>query len=168
MTTTAILERLAKVRARGSGTYTACCPAHADKNPSLAIREAGEKLLVKCWAGCTASEIVSAIGLSLKDLFINGPVPPGPRSSPPPKKIDLDETAFRFEMAALDRRLRAERVLAAIAPIGNEGMEDEHRDRLMNVVARAHHDQDRAAFLESMADDLRAKACEQRSAHHAA
>lgn len=168
MTSDALLNRLENVRARGNGNHTACCPAHSDKSPSLSIREAGEKLLVKCWAGCTASEIVSAIGLSLKDLFIANSVPPGPRSSPSPKKIDLDETAFRFEMAALDRRLRAERVLAAVAPIGNEGMKDEDRDRLMKVVARAYHNQDRAAFLESMADDLRAKAFEQRSVHHAA
>lgn len=168
MTTTAILERLAKVRARGTGAYTACCPAHPDKNPSLAIRVTENRTLIKCWAGCTASEIVAAIGLNLKDLFINSPVPPGQRSSSSPKKIDFDETAFRFELAAIDRRLRAERVLTAVGTFSSDGMNDEERDRLMKVVARAYHDQDRAAFLESMADDLRAKAFEQRSVHHAA
>lgn len=168
MISTDLLKQLDGVRARGSGRWSARCPAHPDKSPSLSIREAGEKLLVKCWAGCTASEIVSAIGLSLKDLFINGPVPPGPRSSPPPKKIDFDETAFRFELPAIDRRLRAERVLTAVGTFNSDGMNDEERDRLMKVVARAYHDQDRAAFLESMADDLRAKAFEQRSVHHAA
>jgi DNA primase len=58
-------------RVRGSnGRYTACCPAHDDKDPSLSITETSDrKVLLKCFSGCTAAEIVGAIGLELKDLF---------------------------------------------------------------------------------------------------
>jgi hypothetical protein len=36
----------------------------------LSIREADDgKVLLKCWAGCGASDIVGALGLSLSDLF---------------------------------------------------------------------------------------------------
>ena len=64
-----LLERLDKVKG-SNGKYQACCPAHDDKNPSMAITETADgKVLVKCFAGCTADEIVGAIGLELKDLF---------------------------------------------------------------------------------------------------
>ncbi len=51
------------------GGWTARCPAHEDKNPSLSISESGGKILLKCFAGCATSAIVSAVGLSMADLF---------------------------------------------------------------------------------------------------
>ena len=66
---TVMLGRLEKVTDSGGGQYTACCPAHEDRNPSLSIREIDDKLLLRCHAGCGANEIVAAVGLSLADLF---------------------------------------------------------------------------------------------------
>ena len=71
-----ILSRLDRVKSTGPGKWQALCPAHDDRKPSLSIREADDhKVLLKCWSGCGASEIVSALGLSLADLF------PGDRRS---------------------------------------------------------------------------------------
>jgi hypothetical protein len=65
-----LLERLKKVRCTGPGRWVACCPAHGDDNPSLALRELGDGLLVlHCFAGCSVHEVVSAVGLDLSDLF---------------------------------------------------------------------------------------------------
>lgn len=65
-----LLPRLDKVKPAKHGQWVACCPAHDDRTPSLRIKEASDgKLLLKCWAGCTAAEIVAAIGLELRDLF---------------------------------------------------------------------------------------------------
>jgi hypothetical protein len=65
-----LLSQLNKVKQNGRGQYIACCPSHKDKHPSLAIRQTDDgKILLKCFAGCSAYEIVSAIGLSLTDLF---------------------------------------------------------------------------------------------------
>lgn len=42
--------------------WLACCPAHQDKTPSLSIDDgANEKILVKCFAGCTQQEVVAAL-----------------------------------------------------------------------------------------------------------
>lgn len=50
--------------------WQALCPAHDDKTPSLTITECSDgTVLIKCWAGCHANEIVKALGLELKDLF---------------------------------------------------------------------------------------------------
>ena len=41
----------------------AICPSHNDKNPSLAASYTDEKILVKCQAGCTFKEIVTALAM---------------------------------------------------------------------------------------------------------
>lgn len=69
-----LLNRLERVTERqskkGLNQWQALCPAHGDKTPSLAITECHDgTVLVKCWAGCQANEIVKALGLTLKDLF---------------------------------------------------------------------------------------------------
>ena len=64
-----LLNQLHKVQSRGRDYYVACCPAHADKNPSLAVKLDGEKILIKCWSGCDAQSILNAVGLDFEDVF---------------------------------------------------------------------------------------------------
>ncbi|MGC8592348.1 hypothetical protein [Acidithiobacillus sp.] len=65
-----VLSRLDRVKSTGPGKWQALCPAHDDKRPSLSVKEADDgKVLLKCWTGCGAAEIVNALGLSLSDLF---------------------------------------------------------------------------------------------------
>lgn len=65
-----VLDRIEKPRQRQPGQYSARCPAHADKGPSLSIRETQEgAVLLHCFAGCTPIEIVNAMALELRDLF---------------------------------------------------------------------------------------------------
>jgi hypothetical protein len=79
-----LLQRLHGVRQRGPGQWSARCPAHADRSPSLSIRERDDgALLVHCWAGCDADAIVGAAGLGLADLF------PARSSSGKPSKLKL-------------------------------------------------------------------------------
>lgn len=66
----AILDRLDKVKNNGPGRWLACCPAHQDRSPSLAVRETSDgTILMKCFAGCPTGDVLAAIGLELKDLF---------------------------------------------------------------------------------------------------
>jgi len=65
-----ILERLQKVNQTNPNQWIACCPAHADRSPRLALKQCDNgKILIKCWAGCGIDDIVVAIGLQLTDLF---------------------------------------------------------------------------------------------------
>ena len=64
-----VLDRLERVRRCGKG-YTARCPAHPDKTASLSLAEGRTGAVVlHCFAGCTALEVVGALGLQLADLF---------------------------------------------------------------------------------------------------
>ena len=70
MSASELLDRLEKVRRTGTGRWTACCPAHSDRHPSLALRELDDgRVLLHCFAECSAHEVVSAVGMDLSDLF---------------------------------------------------------------------------------------------------
>lgn len=65
-----VLPLLSKVRSRQAGQWSACCPAHEDRGPSLSVRETPEgAVLVHCFAGCEVADIVGALGLELHELF---------------------------------------------------------------------------------------------------
>jgi CHC2 zinc finger len=63
------VQRLSKVKGR-NGSWTACCPAHEDKSPSLSIRETEDgRVLVHCFGGCEVNEVLGAVGMDISDLF---------------------------------------------------------------------------------------------------
>ena len=64
-----MLGMLTKVKGR-NGSWTACCPAHNDKRPSLAIRETEDgRVLLHCFAGCDTLSVVQSLGMDMGDLF---------------------------------------------------------------------------------------------------
>lgn len=66
------ISRLSKVR-RTSNGVSAACPAHADKTNSLSVSQASDgRVLIKCFAGCSAEQIVKKVGLTMADLFPRG------------------------------------------------------------------------------------------------
>ena len=64
-----LLSRLDKVRQLGPEKWQACCPAHADRSPSLSIRESDGKILLYCFTGCSAEEVLDSLGMSFGDLY---------------------------------------------------------------------------------------------------
>lgn len=64
-----LLPRLERVRPTGADQWLACCPAHEDRSPSLSIKQTDDRLLVHCFAGCPAGDVLAAVGLGLRDLF---------------------------------------------------------------------------------------------------
>jgi hypothetical protein len=92
-----LLPLLKKVRQVKPLNWEACCPAHDDKSPSLKISEAEDgRLLLKCWAGCTAGEIVGAVGLALRDLFPAKPGRSGRRRGPSRDAIEHERMILRI------------------------------------------------------------------------
>ncbi len=65
-----LISLLPKVKRMGRLRWTARCPSHNDKVPSLAVRELDDgRVLVHCFAGCSTGDILAAIGLTMEDLF---------------------------------------------------------------------------------------------------
>jgi len=70
MSAARLLEKLESVRSTGPSKWIARCPGHEDKSPSLSIRECDDgRVLIHCFAQCSALEILQSIGLELRDLF---------------------------------------------------------------------------------------------------
>lgn len=65
-----ILSMLKKVKPSGDN-FTACCPSHNDKDPSLSIKEANGLILMNCHSdkGCTTQSICAALGIKVSSLF---------------------------------------------------------------------------------------------------
>ena len=68
---TGILELLDKVKQTAPNQWKALCPAHDDHTPSLSVTQVQDSVLIKCHAGCSTEKIVSALGLSMADLYPN-------------------------------------------------------------------------------------------------
>ena len=90
-----------RARPAGRGRWQARCPAHPDRNPSLSIKQGERGILLKCWShGCTPQQIVSAVGLSMRDLF-DAPLTPASR-----RELELR----RATQAVEDSRQRRRRI----------------------------------------------------------
>jgi hypothetical protein len=125
------LSLLEGVKRTGDGTYLARCPAHQDRSPSLSIREADDgKVLIHCHAGCSAHEVVSAVGLELTDLFPPRPADPvfvgKPERRPFPAADIL--RAIGFEALVVG--------CAASAMLAGQPFTQTDRDRLLVAVRR--------------------------------
>lgn len=65
-----ITSKLEKIKRSGTGRWMASCPSHADKTASLSLRQLDDgRILLHCFAGCNVDEVLSAIGMTINDLF---------------------------------------------------------------------------------------------------
>lgn len=105
MSVDTLLQRLTKVKG-GKGRWTACCPSHEDRSPSLAIRETEDgRILLKCFGGCSVQEIVGSIGMDIGELF------------PPDDKLSHHKPRVKNAFYAIDllRVIEFESVLVSVA-----------------------------------------------------
>jgi hypothetical protein len=98
-----LLARLTKVKGR-AGNFVACCPAHEDATPSLAVKEQDGKIILHCFAGCSVENIVGAVGMDMTDLF------------PPIEKQDYSRPVPKVKFFASDM-LRVIALEAAIVSV---------------------------------------------------
>lgn len=100
----ALLARLERVHRSGRG-WTARCPAHEDRTASLSVSEGADgRVLLHCFAGCGAGDVVAALGLTLADLF--------------PRRITADFS--REDRHAMRDGARMAHWKAALAVLGRE------------------------------------------------
>lgn len=65
---------VAALNGRWHGSYAMCvCPAHADRTPSLSVRQGERGILVHCFAGCRSEDVLREIGRTKP--ILNSPPP---------------------------------------------------------------------------------------------
>jgi len=88
-----VLARLPDARKSSKG-WSACCPAHEDRTPSLSISEGDDgRVLLHCHAGCSAESVCDKAGLSIRDLMPERPVTPGRQHA---KGFDSHEAGVQY------------------------------------------------------------------------
>lgn len=126
MTTREIAARM-HAQEIGPGRYKAKCQNHNDKRPSVSISEGEEgKTLVFCWALCPLDAVVSAAGLSMRDLF-NGDS--GARQSKPSQRaqqVSADDVKQELSLEAQRTRTNLE----------SKGISGELWTRELNAIRR--------------------------------
>lgn len=60
---------LSKPSKSRNGSFTALCPVHDDKKPSLSVSEKNGRILLRCHAGCSFEDICAALGIEAYQLF---------------------------------------------------------------------------------------------------
>ncbi len=122
-----LITRLEKLRRTGEGKWLACCPAHQDKSPSLAIKQTEDgKILIHCFAGCEVDAIVSSVGLTLADLMPDTDNPEYKKGSKPPK----------FNKYELFDRLAYESIILCLAIrqlINNKPLSSDDKQRVLKA-----------------------------------
>ena len=66
-----VLSRLPDAKPSGRDRWRSACPAHDGTNRSALSIGIGndDAVLLRCWHGCEAADVVAALGLDLHDLF---------------------------------------------------------------------------------------------------
>lgn len=99
-----LIDRLPGVRRSGNG-WVARCPAHADRHASLSVAEGDDgRVLLHCFAGCSAADVLGAVGLSIADLFVRR----------------ITHASTPAERAAAAERARQARIAAALSALASE------------------------------------------------
>jgi hypothetical protein len=114
-----LVARLDKAKRTSRDSWLACCPAHGDRTPSLTVRDLEDgRILIHCFAGCGAADVMAAIGLETADLF--------------PAPIADHLPAVRQPFSATDalRALRHEAAVVAISSADAAEGKPVNRERL--------------------------------------
>lgn len=87
MTKNEILSHFECVKKVSDNQYSARCPAHDDKTPSLSINANVDRVSLHCFAGCSQEDVLRGVGLKKEDLFT------GKKTA---EKRVIKETAFHY------------------------------------------------------------------------
>ena len=126
---TSILNRLEKVRPSVShrDQWTARCPAHEDRSPSLSIRLTHDRILLHCHAGCDVEDILRAIGATWADIC--------PERDIPLEKALAHGRRKRYLLPDIEEVNYAEWVLKIAAADKRAGREHDLHDRATVALA---------------------------------
>jgi hypothetical protein len=130
-TTATLLSRLDGVRESAPGRWMSRCPSHEDRSPSLSIRELEDgRVLLHCFAGCGAADVLVSVGLGLSDLF------------PAPLTMNGNKPTRPNHFHAAREALRVLHFETLVVAIGAENLaqgvtlSDEDRERLALAACR--------------------------------
>lgn len=105
MNAAALLARLERVQRSGTG-WRADCPTGHKSRGALSVSEADDgRVLLHCFAGCGAAEVLSAAGLTLADVMperLRDPSPEGRKAA----REAFKRSAWSAALGVVEREAR--------------------------------------------------------------
>lgn len=124
-----LIPLLKEARNYKTGYWSACCPAHDDKKPSLSVREfPDESISVVCFSGCSTEAILTAVKLNPRDLFPRNDV--DSYEYRPPSKLFAHRLPFTPERIKSLRRDMLYVQIATAQLASGEELSEEDLDKL--------------------------------------
>jgi len=96
MTLNEVLALLPDAKQNGDG-YTAKCPAHGDKRPSLSVSQGEKGVVLHCHSGCSPAAVCAALGITMRDLFVEPDRGHGHKRQNAPKRTPRARKAQRYD-----------------------------------------------------------------------
>ena len=130
-----------EARAYGRG-WRGPCPSCGGNNLSkFSFTERDGKILGRCFAGCSTTAICEALGIELKDLFLDAGLTLKQRQALPPRTrcFDWREMSSALEFASESHWIRAQSVFKAARQLNIKTMIDEDLDRSWKCLAIGFH-----------------------------
>jgi hypothetical protein len=132
---------LERVQWRGTDSFTALCPAHPDRHPSLSVRRGDRGLLVKCWSGCSVAQVVGALNITVRDLFFDQDADPREIAEARRQRAHerhQREQERRRDGRKLDALREADNLIQAADGIDISGWSNVRLDSAINALADAY------------------------------
>ena len=129
-------------KATGPEKWLAHCGAHGSKrHRDLSIREANDRILLHCFAGCSLENICTALGIRKADLFFDTDY--DPRQIALHRRVRAQARAARAEEQhrmglRLDATREAESLIVSARNVSITGWTDEQLHRALNRLADAY------------------------------
>ncbi|QPD06399.1 MAG: hypothetical protein Nkreftii_004173 [Candidatus Nitrospira kreftii] len=142
MTISEFLSRVDAVKDHGAGKWSAKCPAHKDRTPSLSIREGERAVLVKCWAGCSLEAIASRLGIKLKDLFFDSLADPRQRRETMQRRAKeqaAQRAAHQTKGRRADARRHAEYLIQSARGLDISHWSNDELNKRLNALGDAYN-----------------------------
>ena len=93
-----VLARLDSPRPSGHDRWRCACPSCGGNKSALSVGVGNDDaVLIRCWKGCDAGDVVDALGLQLHELF-----PPNMNGSPPLKRRGMLTAGQALEVIAFE------------------------------------------------------------------
>ncbi len=142
MTLDEVLGLLEGVRRTARG-YSARCPAHVDKSPSLSIRETDEgNTLLHCFAGCTVQDICFSLRIEKRDLFKQFDRHPSQIRLAQQHRLHRERLGRKIQKLAglrADILRDAEQLIAQGSPIDLASLSSDQVARYLDAIGEAHN-----------------------------
>ena len=111
----------------GESEYQCLCPSHDDRKASLGLKELSDgRILVHCFAGCSAVDVLGAVGLNLDAVT-------------PQRLGDFKPARKAFNPYAVLKTISTETLLVALAALemgSGKTLPEEDRVRLLKAAER--------------------------------